>query len=219
MDHRSLVVVAVTTMMLVLHSLTLVSWGDGSCLERCPTRPGSLGSRDVDPDCVLKCLRGEDDADTSRKRPVIIDQTRGALRLKVVRQYQDARCTSGYLAVNDQIIAYTLERPWRNNTPFISSIPVGVYEGFLRYDHPDDRWRIELERVPGRRHVEIHIGNKPRQTEGCLLVGMRLGRDFCSLIDGASAYRQLKTAFYGTDRPTATPNRRIVLTVAESEAR
>jgi hypothetical protein len=66
--------------------------------------------------------------------------------LTIYRQYSDANCTSGYLAVNGTIIAYTLELPWQNNAPLISAIPGGKYSAILRYDH-SDQWRIELEGV------------------------------------------------------------------------
>jgi uncharacterized protein DUF5675 len=127
-------------------------------------------------------------------------------RVTVYRQYPGLGCTSGYLAVNDDIISYTLERPWTDNQQNISSIPAGNYDAKLRYDH-SDHWRIELIDVPGRTNVQIHVGNQPDQTIGCILVGKRLGADLCSLQDSASAYADLKTAFYGNSNPTSTPTR------------
>src|SRR4051812_10269499 len=81
-------------------------------------------------------------------------------RLTIARKHKSATCTSGYLAVNGNIIAYTLELPWLGNAPLISSIPDGTYGGILRYDHPD-KWRIQLTGVPGRSNVQIHTGNTP----------------------------------------------------------
>ena len=84
--------------------------------------------------------------------------------LTIARKYSDANCTSGYLAVNGTIQAYTLERPWAGNAPLLSSIPVGTYNGILRYDH-SDQWRIELQGVPGRtqRHRSIRAIRRTTQ--------------------------------------------------------
>jgi hypothetical protein len=133
-------------------------------------------------------------------------------RLTVARKHRDANCTSGYFAVNGKIIAYTLEKPWKGNAPLISAIPDGSYGGILRYDHPD-RWRIELTGVPMRTNVQIHTGNTPGDTEGCILVGLKLGTDLCSVLDSKKAYDALRTAFYGSANPTATPNKKITVVV------
>jgi hypothetical protein len=108
-----------------------------------------------------------------------------------------------------------LELPWKGNKAFISSIPVGKYPAIIRYDHPD-KWRFEFE-VPGRPLVQIHTGNSPDDTEGCILVGMQLGGDLCSIQGGTSkkAYDALRTAFYGSPNPIATPNKNILLNVAK----
>lgn len=133
-------------------------------------------------------------------------------KLTIARKYSDKNCTSGYLAVNDQIVAYTLERPWQGNAPLISSIPDGTYGGILRYDHAD-QWRIELTGVPDRTHVQIHTGNSPDDSEGCILVGMKLGDDLCSVQNSKAAYSALKNAFYGSSDPVATPDKNIVVVV------
>jgi Family of unknown function (DUF5675) len=133
-------------------------------------------------------------------------------KLTIARKHKSASCTSGYLAVNGKIIAYTLELPWQGNAPLISSIPDGKYGGILRYDHPD-KWRIELKGVPGRSNVQIHTGNTPDNSEGCILVGLRLGDDLCTVIDSKKAYEAFRTVFYGSPNPTSTPNKIITVTV------
>jgi hypothetical protein len=135
--------------------------------------------------------------------------------LTVYRQYPSAGCTSGYLAVNDQIVCYTLERPWADNQQNISSIPAGTYDGALRYDH-SDHWRIELQNVPGRTNVQIHVGNQPDESKGCILVGRKLGPTLCTLQDSALAYADLKSRFYGTDSPTETPDKQITVAVVDA---
>jgi hypothetical protein len=138
-------------------------------------------------------------------------------RISIYREYPGLRCTSGYLAVNGQIIVYTLERPWKDNQQNLSSIPAGTYPAILRYDH-SDQWRIELQNVPGRSNIQIHIGNEPDQSKGCVLVGGKLGPDLCSIVGGTSApaYAALKKAFYGTDSPNSTPDKTISVDVIDT---
>jgi Family of unknown function (DUF5675) len=136
----------------------------------------------------------------------------GPFKLTIARKHRSARCTSGYLAVNGKVIAYALELPWRGNAPLISSIPDGTYRAILRYDHAD-MWRIELTGVPGRTNVQIHTGNTPDDSEGCILVGTKLGDDLCSVIDSKKAYEALRAAFYGSPNPVSTPNQSIILVV------
>lgn len=132
--------------------------------------------------------------------------------LTIARKYRGSTCTSGYLAVDNNIIAYTLEKPWKGNAPLISSIPDGKFDGEVRYDHPD-KWRIELKNVPGRTNVQIHTGNSPDDTEGCILVGLQLGGDLCSVTESKKAYDALREAFYGTPNPVTTPNKTIKIAV------
>lgn len=134
--------------------------------------------------------------------------------LTIYRQYSSDQCTSGYLAVNGTIQAYTLERSRAGNRPLISSIPPGTYAGILRYDHTD-QWKIQLTGVPGRSNVQIHTGNTPDDTEGCIIIGKQLGDYLCSIKPGTSApaYRDLKNAFYGTPNPVSAPDKNIMVTI------
>ena len=136
----------------------------------------------------------------------------GQFNVTILRQYSPGICTSGYLDINGSIICYTLERPWIDNINNISSIPAGSYAATLRYDHAD-HWRMELVGVPDRSSVQIHIGNQPDQTQGCILVGRGLGAELCSLTDSAGAYADLKAAFYGSDTPNSTPDVTITVTL------
>lgn len=114
----------------------------------------------------------------------------------------------GYLIANGEVICYTLELPWKDNSNFISCILPGSYNGILRYDKPDG-WRIQLENVPNRTAVQIHIGNYTKDTEGCILVGTGAKTEDCSVQNSSLAYSKLKEAFYGTSTPNSTPNKTI----------
>jgi len=99
----------------------------------------------------------------------------------------------GELSVNGSFVCYTLELAWLWNQNFKSCVPPGKYNGFLRHDHTD-KWRIELTGVPGHReHVQIHIGNFPRDTVGCVVVGTSYTVD--KVLNSAHAYEKLKAAY------------------------
>lgn len=159
------------------------------------------------------------DAKQSFASEVSANQTSAEdFKVTIFREYPDHKCTSGYLAVNDNIICYTLEKPWKDNQKNISSIPAGSYDGILRYDH-SDHWRIELLNVPGNRtHIQIHVGNTVADVSGCILVGDKLGPDLCTIVGGTSkpAYNKLKSAFYGTDNPTSTPDKNISVEIKDA---
>lgn len=123
-----------------------------------------------------------------------------AQRITIKRQLETKECTTGYLAVDGIQTCYTLELPDNNNVKYVSRVPFGSYAAHLRYDHPDG-WRIELENVRGRDNVQIHVGNWPFQTQGCLLVGMRVAPDSCAVGQSADAYARLRQALYGSANP------------------
>ena len=70
--------------------------------------------------------------------------------------------------VNDTFRGYTLELPKKRT-------PEGTYKAHLREDH--NPTRIELEHVPNMTYIQIHSGNKPSHTFGCILVGKTRTKD------------------------------------------
>ena len=71
----------------------------------------------------------------------------------------------------------TVERPWRNNEPFVSCIPEGIYPLVLGVFHrntpelEDDYPSWEIHDVPGRTLVKMHRANRPTDVQGCVGVG------------------------------------------------
>jgi hypothetical protein len=131
-----------------------------------------------------------------------------AFTVNIDRKMSTNSCTMGYLSVNNKALFYTLELPWKNNINQISCIPAGSYNGVLRYDHTD-KWRIELIGVPNRGNVQIHVGNYTKQTKGCVLLGENANTNACSVSSSKSAYKKFKKAFYGSETPIQTPNKKI----------
>lgn len=65
----------------------------------------------------------------------------------------------------------TVEREWADNQVNKSCIPPGIYRIKPDMRHPNSEKRIlvwELQDVPGRSQIQIHIANKPSQLLGCI---------------------------------------------------
>ena len=92
--------------------------------------------------------------------------------------------TIGRLLINQKEMGRTLELPWRNNETNISRIPQGEYNAWIR-KKGNRKWRIQLDDVPYRKDVQIHIGKYQRNTEGCILVGKEViaNGNKCSIAD------------------------------------
>ena len=122
--------------------------------------------------------------------------------IEIHREASSDTCTTGYIGVDGRLVAYTLELPDVNNIRDLSRIPVGDYGAHVRYDHPDG-WRVELDNVPGRSGVEIHVGNWPKETHGCILVGTQVSIDSCTVKHSSDAYDKLRIALYGSAAPSS----------------
>lgn len=65
----------------------------------------------------------------------------------------------------------TLELPWRSNQPGVSCIPAGEYQVVYAWSDRWNRFMPFVLDVPHRYDVEFHVGNVPRDTDGCIIVG------------------------------------------------
>lgn len=86
------------------------------------------------------------------------------MKLELKRTEKHAAYVIGELYVDGSFQCYTLERP-------SVMIPCGTYPVVL-YDSPAHKMKVPLlQDVPGRSSIEIHIGNFPADSKGCILVG------------------------------------------------
>lgn len=86
------------------------------------------------------------------------------MQLLVKRIWKTEHSIIGELSIDGGTCeCFTLERPE-------VAIPAGNYAVSF-YDSPKNKRKVPLILVPGRKFIEIHIGNFPKETEGCLLVG------------------------------------------------
>lgn len=81
----------------------------------------------------------------------------------------------GKLAVDGVFECYTLERPY--DDPAWKPIPLGRYVVLMLPSGHFKRAIPHIMNVPGREAIEIHNGNHPHDTHGCVLVGKQLGDD------------------------------------------
>ena len=78
------------------------------------------------------------------------------------------------------VLGYTLERPdeAQNNAQAPFCIPEGTYKVLLQKSPRFGFVTPHLQDVPGRTMIEIHPGNFPKDTEGCILVGESYGLNY-----------------------------------------
>lgn len=91
------------------------------------------------------------------------------MRIEVRRISHSANGTFGVLSVNGERPIFTLEETEEQ-------IPPGTYPVELTYS-PKFHRLLPLLSVPGRSAIRLHTGNYPRDSAGCILVGMRRGQD------------------------------------------
>jgi hypothetical protein len=71
---------------------------------------------------------------------------------------------------------YSIERPWLDNAPNVSCIPVGSYDMGWR-DSPrfGETWHVQ--EVQDRTYILIHAANFPKDVQGCIGLGTGLMGD------------------------------------------
>lgn len=95
------------------------------------------------------------------------------MNLSVQREKLTKQSTIGRLTIDgvDNFFLYTLEPEKRDDDVKPRAIPAGTYALTIRFSPKHGRLVPHVEMVPGFEEIEIHIGNSPRDTLGCLLVG------------------------------------------------
>ncbi len=117
------------------------------------------------------------------------------VNIAIQRDTQTAQSTTGTLTVGSHTL-YSLELPDRGNaatgvSATASRIPAGTYQAHVRTDAGGGNWRLELEGVPIRTYIQIHTGNRPEDTTGCILPGTSRGADVVNnSVDARNIIRQ-----------------------------
>jgi Family of unknown function (DUF5675) len=99
------------------------------------------------------------------------------MKLLLTRRWFTDKSTIGELTVDDgaERLCYVLEPPMQG--PGATAIPLGTYTITL-YPSPHAHQVVPLlQDVAGRTMIEMHPGNYPTDTRGCLLPGLTKGVD------------------------------------------
>lgn len=102
--------------------------------------------------------------------------------------------TNGVLKLDDELICYTIELPWRNNLSRLSCIPPGEYRLVKRYSENHGNHLI-LEAVEGRSLILIHPANNAlEELRGCIAPVSTLTAPGCGDASRAAFRKVLKLA-------------------------
>jgi len=102
------------------------------------------------------------------------------VNLLIIRDTFTDKSTIGKLFLNGEMFCDTLELPYINNERRISCIPAGEYKVRLRTARESstrDYLHLLVQDVPARSYILVHIGNFPKDTRGCILVGVGREQD------------------------------------------
>ena len=111
------------------------------------------------------------------------------MKVKIRRFILEPNQTIGQLYINEEEFCFTLERPWMDNKPFISCIPLGKYI-CKRVNSRAHGNTFEVTNVNGRTHILFHVGNTWVDSVGCILLGDDIGH-----IDGYTAVLNSQRTF------------------------
>ena len=130
---------------------------------------------------LLKCIKNLFQKLKGLEYPKsIISKVDNSINLLVIRDEFTDKSTIGKLFLNGEMFCYTLELTYLDNQRSISCIPAGEYKVRLRTAKESstrDYLHLLVQDVEGRSYILVHIGNFPKDTKGCILVGQSRQQD------------------------------------------
>jgi hypothetical protein len=122
-------------------------------------------------------------------------------------------------------VCFSMELPQRGNQNQISAIPKGTYSAKARRSDSNGPV-LQLSGVPGRDAIQMHSGNTPDQTLGCILLGSTAvsqaapqGPEVLAVgkcwISGSKTARNKLLALYGWMDLTKDPPTRPITVIME----
>lgn len=109
------------------------------------------------------------------------------MELNLIRNIFFPRSTISDISIDDKFICNALEDTFRERKGFpvsswklqgVTCIPCGRYQIKWTYSKTFKKMLLQLLNVPGFEGVRIHKGNKPEDTEGCILTGFKDHEDW-----------------------------------------
>lgn len=105
--------------------------------------------------------------------------------------------TLGVVTVADQKF-YTIERPWLDNSPNVSCIPVGNYLTKWR-ESPRFGFTWCLQDVPDRTYILMHVANYSSDVQGCIGLGTSLMGDRIAVSNSRNAMKSFEGLLEGME--------------------
>ncbi len=106
-------------------------------------------------------------------------------------------------------LLFTIERPWKNNEPYVSCIPAAIYAcqrstyyGGDGVGGKPDYPCFELQNVPNRTQIKFHIANYPHDVNGCIGVGMTRADAYPAVWKSRQAFTKWMDIMEGVDEFT-----------------
>jgi hypothetical protein len=99
-------------------------------------------------------------------------------QITVIRQTCDAVSTQSTVLLDSQPFGYGLEPRMDQSQGKPYAVPEGTYRVMLAFSERFGELTPHVLGVPGFDAVEIHPGNKPADTHGCLLIGLTEAPDW-----------------------------------------
>ncbi len=93
--------------------------------------------------------------------------------LLLIRDTFTDKSTLGKLYFDGEFYGHTLELAWKDNEKRVSCIPKGVYEVKKRHTE-ESKYKYEhlhILDVENRELILMHVGNYPKNSKGCILLG------------------------------------------------
>ena len=118
---------------------------------------------------------------TDLKKSVGIQKSTNLL---LIRDRMTPDSTQGKLYLNGEYQCETLELPWLDNKKSISCIPEGQYKVKFREAYESRSYNYKhliVMGVPDRSYILFHIGNRTKDSRGCILTGKTRKDDFVGL--------------------------------------
>ena len=119
--------------------------------------------------------------------------------------------TFGILTLPDGSKLCTVEKPWVNNEPFNSCIPIGTYKVRHKRFNRGGYQALEILDVVNRTHILFHIANYVREVVGCVGVNTSFSSNnskWCG-VGSKKAFNKLMAACKGEDEIMLTITNKI----------
>lgn len=88
-------------------------------------------------------------------------------------------CTIGNWCHDDELICYTMEKPWLKNQKGLSCVPAGLYDLIYRVSPSagptfylsNKRLGVTLDDESGRTYIQLDVANFEHELDGCIALG------------------------------------------------